>query len=86
MGSWLVSLLLPTSKGGTGEGSSRCERLGEEGSPGEGTASEVSMTESLLEGGREEREVSVRVLEPARSRLTSARRFPFADKDTMPFS
>jgi len=59
MGSWLVFLLLFTSKGGTGEGSLCYERSGEEGSLGIGTTSEVLMKESRLKGGREEREVSI---------------------------
>ena len=46
MGSWLVFLLLFTSKGGTGEGSLCYERSGEEGSLGVGTTSEVSTIES----------------------------------------
>jgi hypothetical protein len=46
MGSWLVFLLLFTSKGETGEGSLRYERSGEEGSLGVGTTSEVSTIES----------------------------------------
>jgi hypothetical protein len=59
MGSWLVFLLLFISKGETGEGSLCYKRSGEEGSLGVGTTSEVLMKESRLEGGREEREVSI---------------------------
>jgi hypothetical protein len=54
-----VFLLLSTSKGETEEESSHYERLGEECSLRKGTTLEVLMTESQLEGEREEYEVSV---------------------------